>query len=51
MGEMYRDFTKIRTEIDPEDVMGLAGGFKFDNAEAHFLCRDKIWPSVVHIDL
>ena len=42
---------KIRAEIDPEDVMGLAGGFKFDNAEAYFLCRDKIWPSVVHIDL
>jgi len=42
---------KIRAEVDPEDVMGLSGGFKFDNTEAHFLCRYKIWSYFVHVVL
>ena len=28
-GENVARLRKIRAEIDPEDVMGLAGGFKF----------------------
>ena len=42
---------KIRAEVDPEDVMGLAGGFKFDNTEAHFSCRYEIRPYFVHVVL
>jgi hypothetical protein len=28
-GESVQRLREIRTKIDPEDVMGLAGGFKF----------------------